>query len=243
VTWEKFYLICFLVGFVLSLLSFVMGSFHLHIHLPGHAHMPHFSGAHGAGHAGGGHGAAGHAVASAHASAGAKIVAGKAMAGRAAAGKAVSGKAGVQVHWFNYFTLLAFVAWFGAAGFLLVRHGFAAASSLSLSVCSGLIGGSIVFFFFAKVLMPYDRPLNDADFEMIGLIARVSSPIREKGVGEIMFVQADTRRCCGACSETGEAISKDAEVVVVRYDKGIAWVKEWEKFMNDEGSSETSVLA
>lgn len=228
-TWEKFYLICFLVGFVLSMISFLMGSLHFHIHIPGHAHLPHFSGAHAAPHgAATDHAAAGHAAPHAHAATGAKVVPGKTV---------------TSVHWFNYFTVLAFVAWFGAAGFLLVRHHFGAAISLVLAIGSGLFGGAIVFFFFAKVLMPYDRPLNDADFEMVGVIARVSMPIRERGVGEIIFLQAETRRCAGARSDTGEAIPKGTEVVVTRYDKGMAWVKEWDKFVNEDGASEKSTSA
>ena len=53
-TWEIFYLVCFLVGVTLSVLSFLGGSLHLpHFHL----HVPH-GGVHVAGgeHAGGGSG-------------------------------------------------------------------------------------------------------------------------------------------------------------------------------------------
>ena len=37
-TWADFYLICFVVGFTLSLLSFVGGGLRWHLHLP---HFPH----------------------------------------------------------------------------------------------------------------------------------------------------------------------------------------------------------
>ena len=41
-TWAMFYLVCFLIGVTLSVLSFLGGSFHLpHVHL----HVPH-GGAH-----------------------------------------------------------------------------------------------------------------------------------------------------------------------------------------------------
>ena len=36
------------------------------------------------------------------------------------------------------------------------------------------------------------------------------------------------RRCSGARSEDGTAIPKGAEVVVQRYEKGIAYVRRWE---------------
>ena len=50
-TWADFYLICFLLGLALSLLSAFTGSAHLHLHLP-HVHVPHVHGPHM--HAGGG---------------------------------------------------------------------------------------------------------------------------------------------------------------------------------------------
>src|SRR6266702_3623788 len=42
-TWSDFYLLCFLVGFSLSVLSFLAGA--VHIHLPFKTHLP-FHGAH-----------------------------------------------------------------------------------------------------------------------------------------------------------------------------------------------------
>ena len=45
-TWSYFYLLCFLVGFSLSVLSFLAGA--VHIHLPFHMHLP-FHAAHHAG--------------------------------------------------------------------------------------------------------------------------------------------------------------------------------------------------
>ena len=44
-TWSDFYLLCFLVGFSLSVLSFLAGA--VHIHLPFKMHLP-FHGAEGA---------------------------------------------------------------------------------------------------------------------------------------------------------------------------------------------------
>src|SRR5258708_35005412 len=58
-TWSDFYLICFAIGFLFSLLSFVAGGLNLHGHWP-HVHF----------HAGAGHVPAGHAPAGARAAAG-----------------------------------------------------------------------------------------------------------------------------------------------------------------------------
>jgi membrane protein implicated in regulation of membrane protease activity len=56
--WELFYLICFVVGFAFTALSFLSGTLHFHFHFP-HAHVQ--LGGHGAGsHAGGAHSVHGH---------------------------------------------------------------------------------------------------------------------------------------------------------------------------------------
>ncbi len=39
-TWSDFYLLCFVVGLLLSVLSFVLGDLHFHIHLPFHWELP-----------------------------------------------------------------------------------------------------------------------------------------------------------------------------------------------------------
>jgi len=56
----------------------------------------------------------------------------------------------------------------------------------------------------------------------------VNVPIRAGGTGEIIFSQAGTRRAAGARSDDGTALPKGAEVVITRYEKGIAYVRRWE---------------
>jgi hypothetical protein len=57
----------------------------------------------------------------------------------------------------------------------------------------------------------------------------VTVPVRPGGTGEIVYSQAGTRRSAGARSESGAAIPRDCEVVVTRYEKGIAFVRPWEE--------------
>lgn len=76
--------------------------------------------------------------------------------------------------------------------------------------------------------------MDAADYEMVGVLGRTSLPIRETGgTGEIIYSQAGTRRTCGARSEDGGAIEKGTEVVVTRYDKGIAYVRKWEEMSGE----------
>jgi hypothetical protein len=60
----------------------------------------------------------------------------------------------------------------------------------------------------------------------------LSLPIRQQGTGEVIFSLGGVRRCAGARSDGGEAVEKGAEVVIERYEKGIAYVKRWEDFTN-----------
>ena len=57
---------------------------------------------------------------------------------------------------------------------------------------------------------------------------------RAGGTGEIIYSQAGTRRACGARCDDGRALSKGSEVVVMRYEKGIAYVRLWEELAEEE---------
>jgi membrane protein implicated in regulation of membrane protease activity len=194
--WSDFYLICFALGFVLSLLS-LLGSLHLH--------LPHIDL-----HMGGGHAHASHA----------------------------GGGAG-EVSPINFGTVAAFLAWFGGAGYLLTRfYSFWFLIAFALASASGLIGAALVFFFLAKVLIQKDEDLDPADYDMVGVLGTVTSNIRPSGTGEMIFSQAGTRRAAPARSENGLAIAKGTEVVVTRYERGIAYVRPWEELTNSSAASE-----
>ena len=208
-TWSDFYLICFAVGFLLSAISFVAGGLRLHVHLP---HLPHGGLGHTGGAIGGGHGP--------HAPVG-------------HSGAAKGGRGGA-VSPFNFVTLTAFLAWFGGTGFLITRFAHVwFALGLLVSTAAGLAGGGVVFLFLSRVLMSPEENMDSADYEMVGVLGRTSLPIRESGTGEIIYSQAGTRRTCGARSEAGTAIEKGAEVVVTRYEKGIAYVRRWEEMRGE----------
>jgi hypothetical protein len=65
---------------------------------------------------------------------------------------------------------------------------------------------------------------------MIGVIGHTTVGIREAdGTGEIVFTHAGTRRVAGARSDSGRAIPKGTEVVVTRYERGIAYVAMWDE--------------
>ena len=185
-SWQDFYLVCFLVGFGLSALALLAGSVQLHLphlHIHHGIHVPH--GPQGM-------------------------------------------RGSVEMPWFNFGTVAAFLAWFGGTGYLLERYySFWFVTALVLSILSGLAAASAVFWFLAKVLLSREAPLDPADYDMVGVLGRLSVPIRPGGTGELIYSQEGTRRVTGARSEDGAAIPKGAEVMVTRYEKGIAYVRPW----------------
>lgn len=192
-TWSDFYLLCFLIGFSLSVLSFLAGAVHFHlpfkVHLPLHWH----------------HGAGG--------------------------GLRAGVRGGPHLSWFNASTGMAFLAWFGGTGYLLTRHSsLVGLLILGLSTLAGLAAGWVVFRFMVKLMGSQDEPMKSEDSRIEGAIGTVSMPIRANGTGEIIFSLNGVRRCAGARSDDGKTLDKGAEVVIERYDKGIAYVKKWEEF-------------
>jgi len=217
-TWADFYLICFAVGFCFSFFSFIFGGSRF-----GRMHLPHFHG-HGAVHIPAAHGPAAHSPA----------VGGNAAGSQEPGAADARGHHGTSVSPFNPPSIAAFLAWFGGTGYLLTR--FSAlwvGTALSLAVVSGLVGGAIIFLFLSKILITDEECLDPADFEMVGVLGKLSVPIRAGGTGELIYSQMGTRRVCGARSEDGSIVAKGTEVVVTRYEKGIAYVRRWSEMSGE----------
>lgn len=134
-----------------------------------------------------------------------------------------------ELPWFNFGTIAAFLAWFGGTGYLL-RHYYGVwyVVTLAVALVSGVGAAAVVFWFLAKVLMSREESLDPADYDMIGVLGKLSSAIRPGGTGELIYSQEGTRRVTGARSEDGSAIPKGVEVMVTRYEKGIAYVRPFE---------------
>ncbi len=204
-TWSDFYLICFLVGFSLSVLSFLAGA--IHIHLPFRLHLPFHGGHHAGGFHSGGH------------------------AHGASSAKGASTHAHGHFSWFNASTMLAFLAWFGGTGYILTKYSnLVAIASLGLATLAGLVSGSIVFKFMVKLMHSNETQLNEADYRVEGSLCTVTMPIRANGTGEVVFLLGGVRRSAGARTDDGKPIEKGAEVVIERHEDGIAYVRRWDEF-------------
>lgn len=128
----------------------------------------------------------------------------------------------------NAAAITAFLTWFGGGGLLLERlTPWSLALIITGASVIGLAGGALI----NSVINALARRESIAEsLSMIGVIAKTVVPIRAgDGTGEIVFTHAGTRRVCGARSEDGRAVEKGTEVVVTKYEKGIAYVTTWEE--------------
>ena len=186
---NNLFLICFLGGLGLSVVSFVSGLDKVNVfdHIFGHGH-----------HVGGGvhhH---------------AKIRVGKRM-----------------VSPFNMAAITAFLTWFGGGG-IVFEHATAWNIELVIaaSVATGALGGSAVNRFL-RTLIRSERPLESTP--MFGTAGRITVAIRESGTGEVVFTIGGTRHVSAARTDDGSALGKGTEVMIVREERGIAYVRTWER--------------
>lgn len=131
----------------------------------------------------------------------------------------------------NLTTLSAFLTWFGGVGYLLERYStFGFFIALSIAAVSGLGAGWLVFTFVSKVLLRNEREMRAIDYEMVGMLGRVSSPvIGSSGIGEMIYSHDGGRRHVAIRSEQSVPIAKGTEVVVTRYERGVAYVRRWDE--------------
>ena len=132
---------------------------------------------------------------------------------------------------FNMTTLSAFLTWFGGVGYLLERYSaFGFFIALAIAASSGLLAAWVVYLFVAKVLMRNERQMMIIDYDVVGMLGRVSSPvIGEQGIGEMIYSHEGARRHVAIRSEQMVPIAKGAEVVVTRYERGVAYVRRWDE--------------
>jgi len=198
---SNFFLGCFSFGLIFTVASFLLGALGSGHHL----HLPGLDlggGGHGAGNLG--HGGVGHEGAGHH---------------------------GAYISPFNLSTISAFLAWFGGAGYLLTRYSnFTTAAILAVAGGAGVVGGGVIFVTLAKFIFPQLTEMRSEDYVVQGTVARISSSIAPGGTGEIVYSLGGTQHVDGARSTSGEALDRGTEVVIMKVERGIAYVERWDKF-------------
>lgn len=129
---------------------------------------------------------------------------------------------------FNFAAITIFLTCFGGVGLLLGAAKLAAAATVVIAVAAGFTGAAAITRI-VRALRLRERPLEP--ITLIGTLGTVTIPIREGGTGEVVYTIDGKRRCSGARSDDSKAISRGSEVVITRYDKGIAYVCEFDRMM------------
>jgi hypothetical protein len=128
----------------------------------------------------------------------------------------------------NAAAITSFLTWFGGGGLLLERLTPWSLTAIVIGASAvGLAGGALI----NSVINTLAKKESTAEsLSMIGVIAKTVIPIRAgDGTGEIVFTHAGTRRVAAARSDDGTAVDKGTEVVVTKYERGIAYVMTWEQ--------------
>ncbi len=136
------------------------------------------------------------------------------------------GGGGHHAPYFSYTGMLMFLTCFGGVGYILNRN---ASGMLMLiltgSVIAGMLGAAIMFLYFNHFLRHGETPMNPAEYQMEGTLARVTSGIRMGETGEVIYVQGGARKTIGARSDEDLPHPQGEEVIIVRYERGLAYVR------------------
>jgi hypothetical protein len=152
-------------------------------------------------------------------------------------GHAHGGEGGVPV--LNFGTITAFMTWFGGVGYLLaVYSGVVAVLTVVVAVLFGLAGAAVVFAFVSKILVRDQIPMDPADYHLPGTLGRLTVGIPLGGTGEMVYTQGGGRKTAAARDADGREIGRGTEVVVLRYERGIAYVRPWDHVAHDRASEQ-----
>src|SRR5947209_4113919 len=222
------FIACFLFGLLFLIGSALLGnlghgggshaaSHQFNLHVGGHAStahtVGHVSSTHGTSHA---PGPAGHA-----------------------AGTHQASSQGNNLGLFGYVnptSIVLFLLGFGFFGYVFHNT---AHLILPLTLAFAGVSGIIIA---VLLLLMLSRVFGDSEGETVqdvsdrtGLLGKVSIPIKENSLGEIIYISpGGMRKSIPAKSVDGRHLERGQEVVVINYQNGVAEVDTWERFINEE---------
>jgi hypothetical protein len=230
---------CFVVSGTFLILSSVLGFGHGHFPLGHIGHAGHAGPVgHDIGHASG---VAHHALPQGHAAAHTGSSSAQQTAGSAASPSLWATLANTL----NLYVILTFLFWFGLIGYVLRNlTNLSTLVAFIGALLVGVVGAVLVNLAMARLMGRDYGELTAESSEMVGTIATISMAIRAGGIGEVIYTKgAGGRKSVGARSVDNQPIARDAEVVIVGYEKGIAQVQTWDRFMNEHDELEDFLRA
>jgi hypothetical protein len=151
-----------------------------------------------------------------------------------AGGSSLASLLGLLLPVTNLLSLLALCTAGGAAGWSALRLGTSPGGSIAWALGLGLLGAQSIAQF-TRMLVRAEagvvRPLDER-----GLVARVSATIAPDRVGEIILVRDGKRQALPARGEDAAvAIERGGEAVVMRVERGVAYVRAASDLFAKEG--------
>ncbi|MFL5661245.1 MAG: hypothetical protein ACJ8BW_07820 [Ktedonobacteraceae bacterium] len=241
------FIACFLFGLLFLLATSLLGSLghghtgvhggssHAGLHLGGHAPAAHAPVPHAVSHVGAAH-APTHSTHIASHSPTHTNSAGRGTIAQQTPNQGAQGNGFSPLAYINLTTVVLFLLGFGFLGYAFHNTTHLA---LPITLILAVLGGGVVALL---ILMLLSRIFGDTDVsteqdvsDRTGLLGKVSIPIPENGLGEILYTSpGGMRKSIPARSTDGRRLERDQEVVVVNYQRGVAEVDTWERFMNEE---------
>lgn len=135
------------------------------------------------------------------------------------------------VAYVNWPTVGAFLAAFGATGYLLARFTTLGAGALvALAAAAGALALAGTVALIAGWAVPSAaHDVEDERYRLQGHLGRVVRPMGAGAPGRIAYEHEGVRHECAALGLDDAPIPADAEVVIERIEGGIAYVELWSR--------------
>lgn len=128
--------------------------------------------------------------------------------------------------------------WFGAAG--LVTEGVLGILAVVIAVLAGIAGAAVIRALMMAFMRASTPPLQ---LGAEGALGTVNAAIRSDGPGEVIYTLEGLHRSIPAYSEDGRPIPRGTTVVILRKERGFAWVEALDPLSELEESHQSSVLS
>jgi membrane protein implicated in regulation of membrane protease activity len=128
--------------------------------------------------------------------------------------------------------MLAFLTWFGAAGYLLERYADWVLGAVLLGAVAAGTLGWVLINRFLDLILSGEREMDPEEYRLEGTIGRVTVAIPAGGTGEVVFTKGGVRRSEAAHAATG-ALPRGTEVVITNYAGGFATVEPWSALLDE----------
>jgi hypothetical protein len=115
---------------------------------------------------------------------------------------------------------------------------------LVFAAFGGVIVALLILLMLSRIFGNTDVSTEQDVSDRTGLLGKISITIPENGLGEIIYISpGGMHKSIPARSADGRRLERDQEVVVINYQRGIAEVDTWERFMNEEDGLDPSAPA